>query len=132
MPADLRHAAGDGRWGDRRRLPGAREEQRGRRGRRERRDGRDGPGARDARDRKSTRLNSSHPSISYAVFCLKKKSICRTPAWDEAEPTTQALIERTASLLATAGARVSEVSFAAPFTAILDHHRRISSFDAAR
>src|SRR5690348_17760903 len=31
---------------------------------------REGP----ARDRKSTRLNSSHPSISYAVFCLKKKS----------------------------------------------------------
>src|SRR4051794_41456775 len=28
---------------------------------------------RRARDRKSTRLNSSHPSISYAVFCLKKK-----------------------------------------------------------
>src|SRR6266581_8367150 len=26
------------------------------------------------RDRKSTRLNSSHPSISYAVFCLKKKT----------------------------------------------------------
>src|SRR5690348_18128794 len=26
-----------------------------------------------AADRKSTRLNSSHPSISYAVFCLKKK-----------------------------------------------------------
>src|SRR4051812_49468742 len=28
---------------------------------------------RDAKDRKSTRLNSSHMSISYAVFCLKKK-----------------------------------------------------------
>src|SRR5207245_4435326 len=27
-------------------------------------------------DRKSTRLNSSHGSISYAVFCLKKKSVC--------------------------------------------------------
>src|SRR5690242_21497861 len=27
-----------------------------------------------AEDRKSTRLNSSHMSISYAVFCLKKKS----------------------------------------------------------
>src|SRR4051794_41206951 len=26
-------------------------------------------------DRKSTRLNSSHPSISYAVFCLKKKKL---------------------------------------------------------
>src|SRR3712207_8931169 len=30
------------------------------------------------RDRKSTRLNSSHANISYAVFCLKKKHIpCR-------------------------------------------------------
>src|SRR5690606_41936989 len=28
------------------------------------------------RDRKSTRLNSSHVKISYAVFCLKKKTKC--------------------------------------------------------
>src|SRR3712207_8306964 len=28
---------------------------------------------REVRDRKSTRLNSSHANISYAVFCLKKK-----------------------------------------------------------
>src|SRR5438105_15021603 len=40
---------------------------------------REGPGldgrdeARPGRDRKSTRLNSSHEWISYAVFCLKKK-----------------------------------------------------------
>src|SRR2546430_11683422 len=34
----------------------------------------DGRGAsRGDRDRKSTRLNSSHSQISYAVFCLKKK-----------------------------------------------------------
>src|SRR2546430_12458084 len=31
-----------------------------------------------ARDRKSTRLNSSHSQISYAVFCLKKKT---NPRW---------------------------------------------------
>src|SRR3712207_8263051 len=31
------------------------------------------PRAREERDRKSTRLNSSHANISYAVFCLKKK-----------------------------------------------------------
>src|SRR5436190_7209398 len=31
----------------------------------------------DQRDRKSTRLNSSHTVISYAVFCLKKKKIKR-------------------------------------------------------
>src|SRR5437762_6387084 len=39
------------------------------------------PGARERReddlDRKSTRLNSSHRCISYAVFCLKKKKIIR-------------------------------------------------------
>src|SRR5258707_5149337 len=29
--------------------------------------------SREALDRKSTRLNSSHANISYAVFCLKKK-----------------------------------------------------------
>src|SRR5688572_31425598 len=32
-----------------------------------------GPLRRVAEDRKSTRLNSSHSQISYAVFCLKKK-----------------------------------------------------------
>src|SRR2546430_6364968 len=31
------------------------------------------PGPASVRDRKSTRLNSSHSQISYAVFCLKKK-----------------------------------------------------------
>src|SRR3989440_8943050 len=34
--------------------------------------------ARGQRDRKSTRLNSSHDQISYAVFCLKKKKTYRT------------------------------------------------------
>src|SRR5690625_5546930 len=29
-------------------------------------------------DRKSTRLNSSHVAISYAVFCLKKKTLLKT------------------------------------------------------
>src|SRR5437899_5390877 len=47
------------------RAAGARAE-RGRRARRDRRQ-------RLALDRKSTRLNSSHLGISYAVFCLKKK-----------------------------------------------------------
>src|SRR5207245_8009213 len=41
--------------------------------RRERRIGVSQTGAIVGQDRKSTRLNSSHGSISYAVFCLKKK-----------------------------------------------------------
>src|SRR3712207_7568925 len=35
--------------------------------------GEDSGGVHGAKDRKSTRLNSSHANISYAVFCLKKK-----------------------------------------------------------
>src|SRR2546430_4627681 len=43
---------------------------------------RSGRGAveRKKRDRKSTRLNSSHSQISYAVFCLKKKKNKEQPA----------------------------------------------------
>src|SRR3989449_7184855 len=38
---------------------------------------RESPVSASARDRKSTRLNSSHGYISYAVFCLKKKKTRR-------------------------------------------------------
>src|SRR5688572_31797553 len=41
-----------------------------------------------ARDRKSTRLNSSHSQISYAVFCLKKKKKTQNPTIKT--PTTKA------------------------------------------
>src|SRR5256886_12373480 len=34
----------------------------------------------ELQDRKSTRLNSSHSQISYAVFCLKKKTPAQVPA----------------------------------------------------
>src|SRR3712207_7822804 len=44
-----------------------------RRGRRRHRRRRRGGPVHPRRDRKSTRLNSSHANISYAVFCLKKK-----------------------------------------------------------
>src|SRR5258708_31309242 len=52
------------------------------------------------RDRKSTRLNSSHQIISYAVFCLKKKKThvdvpsyppkppCRPPRYDNITPNS--------------------------------------------
>src|SRR5438477_5738123 len=44
-------------------------------------------------DRKSTRLNSSHMSISYAVFCLKKKKHRRTR--DDARPRSGTGVART-------------------------------------
>src|SRR5258707_8141300 len=38
-----------------------------------------------SRDRKSTRLNSSHANISYAVFCLKKKKKIQEQTMDDDE-----------------------------------------------
>src|SRR3712207_8185581 len=59
---------------DRRPAPGRPGASAARAGRDARADGR-GPAAhRQGGDRKSTRLNSSHANISYAVFCLKKKT----------------------------------------------------------
>ncbi len=55
---------------------------------------------------------------------------CRTPAWDHASGDTQALLERTASQLAAAGAVVKDVAPAPPD--ILEHHHRIFAFEAAR
>src|SRR5690349_21937204 len=40
---------------------------------------------REPADRKSTRLNSSHVEISYAVFCLKKKNQDVQPQWFTAQ-----------------------------------------------
>src|SRR5206468_10054121 len=39
----------------------------------------DATASREPTDRKSTRLNSSHDQISYAVFCLKKKTHATSP-----------------------------------------------------
>src|SRR5258708_24842498 len=46
------------------------------------------PGAEILPDRKSTRLNSSHQIISYAVFCLKKKKIPPSVTWFPGEVKT--------------------------------------------
>src|SRR5256885_3913859 len=63
------------------------------------------------RDRKSTRLNSSHLVISYAVFCLKKK---RTRAFYPSFPATP-------SLRPAPSSSTSYPSFPLPFTAPLSH-----------
>src|SRR5574344_2222343 len=48
-------------------------------------------GSEETRDRKSTRLNSSHQIISYAVFCLKKK---KPPAAQRRPATHPGLTDR--------------------------------------
>src|SRR5215813_10690463 len=46
------------------------------------------------RDRKSTRLNSSHVRISYAVFCLKKKKRKKKAPGSTTKPTQSAITTR--------------------------------------
>src|SRR2546429_7116716 len=50
-------------------------------------------------DRKSTRLNSSHGQISYAVFCLKKKTNNFTSQYCVTNPSRTDLIELRHSML---------------------------------
>src|SRR5215831_4162946 len=51
------------------------------------------------KDRKSTRLNSSHLGISYAVFCLKKKKRSGRLAWPIQSRTARRWISRAYSRL---------------------------------
>jgi amidase len=55
---------------------------------------------------------------------------CRIPAWEHADQDTHALLQRTAEVLAAAGAKVREIALTP--ADILDHHRRIFEFEAAR
>jgi len=57
--------------------------------------------------------------------------LCRTPLWDAADGATHALVERTAATLSAAGARVSDIAFAAPFEDIARHHRCVFNYEAA-
>ncbi|MGD9615841.1 MAG: amidase [Alphaproteobacteria bacterium] len=83
------------------------------------------------------------PPLRAAILDQKRRDIdrnvsapriglCRTPAWERADPATQELIERAAGKLSAAGARVSEIRFAPEFETILEHHRRVFNFEAAR
>src|SRR2546427_3863971 len=57
---------------------------------------RDQPAAAVQGDRKSTRLNSSHSQISYAVFCLKKKKTKQLRRPEERPAQKRALLARAA------------------------------------
>src|SRR5256885_7171122 len=70
-------------------------------------------------DRKSTRLNSSHLVISYAVFCLKKKTQIDAPE-------LQKEVEQSAAALAQAEAQVAQMT-ARVATAVAEHQAAVST-----
>lgn len=57
---------------------------------------------------------------------------CRTHLWSLLEPSTQALFEEAAQRLASAGARVSELTLPAEFEGLPEAHRLISGFEFSR
>jgi len=76
-------------------------------------------------------IGMPHHPIDHSV-AAPRIGLCRTPAWDAAEPSVQALIEQSARRFSAAGASVSEISFAPEFANILEHHRRVFNYEAAR
>src|SRR6266581_1682636 len=87
-----------------------------------------------ASDRKSTRLNSSHPSISYAVFCLKKKKLF------DASDGPDKLLERYSVVLCSDDGQTHvdpHHSLQAPFSSVYffegsGDHRDLHSFPTRR
>src|SRR5256886_3795463 len=74
------------------------------------------------KDRKSTRLNSSHSQISYAVFCLKKKKI--TQRMLQARGYQPGLID----VLGETSERLIQVDFNLPQDVILPHALLLQDF----
>src|SRR2546427_1667555 len=76
-----------------------------------------------ARDRKSTRLNSSHDQISYAVFCLKKKKKrIHKPLKTSAVATTK---NRPAPIMINKNASLTRVAVRVGFNRFLDRTQRL-------
>src|SRR2546430_7253680 len=76
----------------------------------------DGQTTAAAEDRKSTRLNSSHSQISYAVFCLKKKKTEASPA---APPTLRTRQSRSRSV--SRSIPVGDLSDTSPYVSPTSH-----------
>jgi Asp-tRNA(Asn)/Glu-tRNA(Gln) amidotransferase A subunit family amidase len=68
------------------------------------------------------RLSATRPRIG----------LCRTPRWDEADGATHEAVERAASLLANAGARVKDLALPAGTERLFDEHGKIMGFESAR
>src|SRR2546430_7450071 len=77
------------------------------------------------RDRKSTRLNSSHSQISYAVFCLKKKK--KKSARIEAYPQTSMPCPTSSASPATARSPILSYDYSCPTICTCAHFTVITT-----
>ncbi len=70
--------------------------------------------------------------LAAQIMSPPRIGFCRTPFWNQCEPTTQNSLEDCAAKLAKAGAIVSDVSLPEAFSQIEDAHRWVTSFEFAR
>ena len=63
---------------------------------------------------------------------IPRIGVCRTPRWQDADAPTHAAIERVASQLATAGARVDDFELPAETERLFDEHGKIMGYESAR
>src|SRR5256885_8196094 len=80
--------------------------------------GRRGRARRAVRDRKSTRLNSSHLVISYAVFCLKKKKKKKinTTRSHNSHSSSAYIFSAITTLTAQSNSPITHTSITSPYT----------------
>src|SRR5256885_5538546 len=83
----------------------------------------------DSKDRKSTRLNSSHLVISYAVFCLKKKKKEFNSIFDTIYTTTWNILHKTAVMYYSTPIHTGHTLSPGPATNISDGYsqRRVAT-----
>ncbi|MEK6591686.1 MAG: amidase [Pseudomonadota bacterium] len=74
----------------------------------------------------------SFPDLTRTLPRAPRVGLCRTSRWQDATPETQALLEQTASALATSGATVSEVALPENFDRLYEDQLLIMNYEAAR
>jgi Asp-tRNA(Asn)/Glu-tRNA(Gln) amidotransferase A subunit family amidase len=81
----------------------------------------------------SLEILASRPFTASRVEKEKPRiGLCRTPRWSEADPATQANLERAAARLAEAGAQVRDFELPAGSVELFDRHRLIMGFEDVR
>jgi Asp-tRNA(Asn)/Glu-tRNA(Gln) amidotransferase A subunit family amidase len=72
------------------------------------------------------------PDFSQSLARLPRIGVCRTPRWQDADAPTHAAVERVASQLAKAGARVDDFELPAETERLFDEHGKIMGYESAR
>ena len=72
------------------------------------------------------------PDFTQRSTKTPRVALCRTPRWSDADTASRAALERVASRLATAGARIDDFELPAGCARLFDEHEKIMGYESAR